>query len=220
MEKKFESISQLLNYYRSNPVRNLENVNNVYLAHALTNHDNASGQSFSRNSLHSNSSASLSAEPPPLPVRPRTVSSGSVSTGTLDSQSSLFRPCDPILQRPPCPLPADADPTYDKFLYSRPRDVEEDISEKLKDTLKSSERCECGIPRCLAELPLGWTVHQSKEVQTRGKLFYQSPEEKTYWQLPPEVAMQLTRVHKSNLKQIDKDWSLRRGSTNATNGRV
>lgn len=239
VEKKFDSINQLVNYYKSNPVKNLENVNNVYLQNPICRPDappnvyadgnGSSGGRFTGSRTMSMSSVnsrvsersfdSTSNGPPPLPVRPvgRTQSqSGDSSTGTWGSTGSQVNPHpNDISNRPPMALPAAANKKDDggAYGYSRARDVEEDISEKLKDVLKTSERCECGIPRHLAELPKGWTVHLSNDPQTVGKLFYQSSDGVTTWQLPEQVEMQLTNIHKSNLRQIDQTWTIRKGRT-------
>ncbi|KAL4226291.1 hypothetical protein ACF0H5_014274 [Mactra antiquata] len=217
VEKKFDSVQSLVEYYKNNPVRNLENVNDVYFSYPILNPRRSSRPvhvTRSQTSLNESSSSSSGIGPPPLPIRPGP--GGSMSSCGSDVSLSTGKKNE---LRPPCPLPDEAKADYDRLMYSRPRDTEVDISENLKDALKLTERCECGIPRILAELPLGWTVHQSRELQTRGKLFYQSPDEKTYWQLPQQVEMQLTRTHKNNLQKIDKDWGTRR-STATLNGRV
>lgn len=240
-EKKFDYIDDLVNYYRENPVKNLENVNNVYFQNPIYRSDiNANfyaeqnGSNGSRgmaertrsmSSLHSQrSNQSFGSEsvngPPPLPVRPYTRSGSSDGSSFTDSSGSQVNPLpnSDLANRPPLPLPVAIHPSAGaEYNYSRARDVTEDMSEKLKDVLKSSERCECGIPRSLAELPMGWTVHLSKDPLTRGKLFYQNEAGVTSWALPPAVQMQLTRVHINNLRQIDENWHLRRKTVNAQN---
>ncbi|XP_060602147.1 uncharacterized protein LOC132755313 [Ruditapes philippinarum] len=244
VEKKFDSVDQLIDYYKQNPVKNLENVNNVYFlnpiyrsdvnANLYTEQNGSSSGRFQSNRTNSLSSLSISSRtsersfdslkgiPPPLPVRPlnRTQSTDS-SSGTWGSNSSHVNtlPNNDIGNRPPLPLPEAPEKKEDggAYGYSRARDVSEDISEKLKDVLKSSERCECGIPRNLAELPMGWTVHLSKDPLTRGKLFYQSEDGVTSWQLPQQVEMQLNKVHISNLRQIDQNWNVRRQSGTSLN---
>lgn len=245
VEKKFDSIDQLIEYYKQNPVKNLENVNNVYFqnpifrsdvnANLYTEQNGSSGGRILPNRAMSMSSLSISSRtsersldsskgiPPPLPVRPfsRTQSADS-SSGTWGSNGSHINtlPSNDIGNRPPLPLPeVGKKEEGGAYGYSRARDVSEDISEKLKEVLKSSERCECGIPRNLAELPMGWTVHLSKDPLTRGKLFYQSEDGVTSWQLPQQVEMQLSKVHISNLKQIDQNWNVRRLS-GVSNNRV
>lgn len=241
MEKKFSDIDQLVNYYKQNPVKNLENVSNVYFQYPIYRSDvNASvylnqngsnsgsvtpsrAKSMSSLSISSRTSDrsldSISSGPPPLPIRSmcRTQSVDS-SNGTWGSGSSVNPlPNNDIASRPPLPLPESVTKKEEggAYGYSRARDVTEDISEKLKEVLKSSERCECGIPRNLAELPMGWTVHRSKDPLTLGKLFYQNEEGVTSWQLPHQVEMQLTKVHISNLRQIDQNWNVRRQSSSS-----
>ena len=222
VEKKFGSIQELLDFYKTNPVRNLENVNDVYFRFPLCrpgttldqNHvsDGSLSRSHSVSSVHSNQSnvSAAPAGPPPLPIRPRNQSTGSdsgQSTWTNGSAQEVgaaaaSKLSESIANRPPAPLPQGACADYGAY-YSRARDVSEDISGKLKDVLNQSEVCECGISRNLAELPLGWTVHRSKDAATFGKLFYQSAEGQTSWFLPQNVKMQMTQKHMHNLRLLE-----------------
>ena len=225
VEKKFTSIIDLLEYYRNNPVRNLENVHDVYFKVSLDRPgsqnvfgQSASGGSLGRSrsvtSIDSNRSAvsQVPAGPPPLPIRPRNQSTGSDSSGsnwTTDDGSAQGNGAvggllaESIASRPPAPLPAQAGCSDYGAYYSRARDVSEDISGKLKEVLNQSEVCECGISRNLAELPLGWTVHRSKDAGTFGKLFFQSAEGQTSWLLPQNVKMQMTQKHMNNLRHLE-----------------
>lgn len=224
VEKKFTSIIDLLEYYRNNPVRNLENVHDVYFRVSLDRPgsqnvfgQNASGGSLGRSrsvtSIDSNRSmvSQSPAGPPPLPIRPRNQSTGSDSSGSNWTTDDSVQGngavgvllSDSIASRPPAPLPAQAGCSDYGAYYSRARDVSEDISGKLKDVLNQSEVCECGISRNLAELPLGWTVHRSKDAGTFGKLFFQSAEGQTSWLLPENVKMQMTQKHMYNLRHLE-----------------
>ena len=225
VEKKFSSILDLLDFYRNNPVRNLENVDDVYFKFSLDRPgsqgmfgQNASGGSLGRSrsvtSIDSNRSGLSLAPtgPPPLPIRPRNQSTGSDNSAgsTWTTEGSVQengaaggRMMESIESRPPAPLPAQAGCSDYGAYYSRARDVSEDISGKLKEVLNQSEVCECGISRNLAELPLGWTVHRSKDAGTFGKLFFQSAEGQTSWFLPQNVKMQMTQKHMSNLRHLE-----------------
>ncbi|XP_052780839.1 uncharacterized protein LOC128217615 [Mya arenaria] len=232
-EKKFECVESLVDYYASNPVKNLENVSNVYLRKPIKRDDWAEGsldgdslkRSVSNRSINSNQSngsisrmaqsmsfdsgSSAGMSVPALPMRPRTQSNGSNSTiGSV--QASMPSNMSYLSSRPPLPLPQAINTQKDDgpYMYSKARDVSEDISEKLKDVLKSSERCECGIPRHLAELPMGWTVHLSKDEMSKGRLFYQNDAGITSWTMPNDVKMQLTKKHIQNLTRIDPNWKL------------
>lgn len=228
VEKKFSSVEDLIDFYKTNPVKNLENVSDVFFRNPIyrDNVQNGHGQftrptrSTSLSSMNSNGTSTstgslgrpqLPDTGPPLPSRPgpsRTFSSGSSGTVDLSSTGSMPNIVNPdIANRPPLPLPPQVkDDEY--YVYSKARNVDEDISEKLKDVLKSNERCECGIPRSLAELPLGWTVHLSKDALTAGRLFYQNEQGLTSWTLPNEVKQQLTKVHIANLRRIDRNWKI------------
>ena len=220
VEKKFPSIQDLLDYYKTSPVRNLENVDDVYFRYPLCRAGtsmpqySASGGTLSRSqsdrSINSNQSLSTVASPPPLPSRPRNQSTGSDSGQSNWTNGSAHevgaaaanRGAEPIANRPPAPLPQGACSDYGAY-YSRARDVSEDISGKLKEVLNESEVCECGISRNLAELPLGWTIHRSKDVATFGKLFFQSADGQTSWFLPQNVKMQMNQKHMNNLRKLE-----------------
>ncbi|KAH3881480.1 uncharacterized protein LOC127880703 [Dreissena polymorpha] len=244
-EKKFESLSLLVEYYGVNPVKNMENISNVFLKKPIMNkkwlnngnfdalsrsssdrslslHSSMSTLSMSNGSLggmattfDSGSSSSLST--PTLPGQTLAQRSDSFGNTSVTNGGTSVRPlplpnmsC--IERRPPLPLPsAVSDKKEDgPYMYSKARDVTEDISEQLKDVLKASERCECGIPRHLAELPKGWTVHLSKDAPTIGRLFYQNDAGITSWALPDDVKMQLTKKHIQNLTTIDPNWKVQR----------
>lgn len=225
VEKKFNSIMDLLDYYKNNPVRNLENVDDVYFKFSLDRpggigpfgglsiSGGSLGRSRSVSSMESNHSgvSAFPTGPPPLPVRPKVNSTGSDSScssswtnGSLQENGAAGgRLPESIVNRPPAPLPdAAICPDYGAY-YSRARDVSEDISGRLKEVLNQSEVCECGISRNLAELPLGWTVHRSKDAGTFGKLFYQSAQGQTSWFLPQNVKMQMTQKHMNNLRLLE-----------------
>lgn len=123
------------------------------------------------------------------------------SNWNLESNSSnLPSPTDNIARRPPVPIPQI--PRSDNPYYSSPRDVNESIKEELKKVIRESERCDCGIPRDLSDLPLGWTVHRSKDAQTYGRIFYQNESGVTSWKLPEDVMRKLTVQHKTNLQKV------------------
>lgn len=219
-DKKFDVLEDLIHYYSCNPVKNLEGVDNVFFKYPLChdrvpnglNRSPSQASSMSGNELSRGGSfASASSLPngnsqrPPLPDRTRQPSLSASQDGSFSGSDSLCSfPVMPT-DRPPLPLPPEM-PRPDNLYYSHPRDVSEDISQKLVQQLQMSERCECGIPRRLAELPLGWTVHLSKDTQTSGKLFFQSNDGVTSWTIPEEVQMQLTKVHKGNLSKISPTW--------------
>ena len=218
VEKKFLSIQELLDYYKTNPVRNLENVDDVYFKFSIDKPGSSpSGGTINRSRSVSSIDSARStlsttpAGPPPLPTRPRNQSTGSDNSSSQSSWTNGSvqengavgnRHIEAIANRPPAPLPAVDACDYGAY-YSRARDVSEDISGKLKEVLNQSEVCECGISRNLAELPLGWTVHRSKDTATFGKLFYQSAEGQTSWFLPQNVKMQMTQKHMSNLRTLE-----------------
>ena len=127
------------------------------------------------------------------------MSLNSVSTGmhSFPSTSSVN-----VDARPPAPLPQGHKTSDKNLYYSTPRDVDQDISNRLKEVLKQSERCDCGIPRDMSELPMGWTVHRSKDKGTYGRIFYQSSKGVTSWKLPEDVQRKLNATHRMNLNKL------------------
>lgn len=256
-EKKFDSVDELIRYYKDHDVKNLQKVNHVRFAHPLNRSNYRSGDSNSSagsyNTISNHSSGSFNSPPqnperPPLPARPTHLprlgsqdsfssqmsgfSQGSVnsssaslanngvpgrfprgnssnsispdSNGTCGSENfipNLPSPAEKISSRPPAPIPqipkSDGNP-----YYSSPRNVDESVKEELKKVIRESETCDCGIPRELADLPLGWTVHRSKDVQTYGRIFYQNESGVTSWKLPEDVNRRLTVQQKTNLQKV------------------
>lgn len=260
-EKKFDSVDELIRYYKEHDVKNLQKVNHVRFAHSLNRPNYRSGESSSSagsyNTIHSqnHSSGSFNSPPqhperPPLPARPThlprlgsqdsfssqmpvftqgSVNSSSASLAnngvvpvgfqrgnsnnsispdsnwTLGGPENVFpnlpSPAENISRRPPAPIPnipkSDGNP-----YYSSPRNVDESIKEELKKVIRENERCDCGIPRELADLPLGWTVHRSKDAQTYGRIFYQNESGVTSWKLPEDVNRRLTAQHRTNLQKV------------------
>ncbi|KAK3592313.1 hypothetical protein CHS0354_030649 [Potamilus streckersoni] len=220
-EQKFNKLEDLINYYKQNPVRNLEGVPDVYfkfpIPHtAITpNTTPVSSREPSVNSLTLGlssptitRSSSLTSQPPPVPRRD--------SSFTLE-RPPLSPPPNGAIARPPAPLPPTGhiplNPDDYAKTYSRARDTNVDLSGQLIEQLRDHERCECGISRELGDLPCGWTVHRSKDVPTFGKLFFQSGDGQTSWVLPENVRMQLTRKHLKNLEILKSRSSVEMNAT-------
>ncbi|XP_064605405.1 uncharacterized protein LOC135470410 [Liolophura sinensis] len=90
--------------------------------------------------------------------------------------------------------------------YSQPRASDVDMSHRLQATLRENEIsgiCDCGLPTKESQLPEGWSVHQTA-VNSSNRLFYQSPESRTFWVLPEQIASQLTEEHKENIKKLEE----------------
>lgn len=111
------------------------------------------------------------------------------------------------LPRPPLPLPlpVQQNKNQDKP-YSEPIPLL-DRSEQLKEALRRSDRCDCGIPRDKADLPNNWTVHKSKDQATYGRLFYQNAQGLTTWRIPPEVEKDLTQEQHHNLQELYQEYN-------------
>ncbi|KAL3853689.1 hypothetical protein ACJMK2_017212 [Sinanodonta woodiana] len=204
-EQKFDKLEDLINYYKHNPVRNLEGVPDVYFKIPL-HHTGITPRNTPVNSREpsvnsftdlSSPNGTRSSQPPPVPRRD--------SSFTLE-RPQLSPPQNGAIARPPAPLPPTGhialNPEDYAKTYSRARDTSVDLSGQLIEQLKDHERCECGISRELGDLPCGWTVHRSKDELTFGKLFFQSGDGQTSWVLPENVRMQLTRKHLKNLETL------------------
>lgn len=165
-----------------------------------------SGSSFgSQSSLQRNPSDTSPMGGPPFGSAlslPRNISQNGLSQRGMSVDN--YNPAD----RPPVPVPAEAQPpgshrTVEKDpYYSHPRNTEEDISERLKEVLRQNERCDCGIPRDMSDLPMGWTLHRSKDQPTYGRIFFQNSVGVTSWKLPEDVQRKLSAEQNANLKKL------------------
>ncbi|XP_033744644.1 uncharacterized protein LOC117330458 [Pecten maximus] len=242
-EKQFCNLQDLLEYYRTNDVKNLEKVNHVrFLSPVLRPNRGSSQDDSSSNSSSTfhqpQSPVQLPTNRPPLPERPATLQRrlGSVSSQSslLNASSSMqelspmgypmsppnvfaagffqdsFSPSAPgtIEDRPPAPLPGGH--KTGGLYYSTPRDVNEDISDRLKEVLKQNDRCDCGIPRDMADMPQGWTVHKSKDAGTYGRLFFQNVQGVTTWKIPLEVQQCMTVQQNYNIRTLTEMFSNQR----------
>ncbi|XP_063438782.1 uncharacterized protein LOC134719750 [Mytilus trossulus] len=152
----------------------------------------------------------------PIPI-PKGASSNSInkdgsfhSNWTLGPSGGSFphlpsptlpSPTDDIAKRPPPPIPQIPQSDVNPY-YSEARNVDKSIKEELKKVIRDSERCDCGIPRDISDLPLGWTVHRSKDAATYGRVFFQNEAGVTSWKLPEDVNRKLTAQHQTNLKKL------------------
>ncbi|XP_021341958.1 uncharacterized protein LOC110442600 [Mizuhopecten yessoensis] len=242
-EKQFCNLQDLLDYYRTNDVKNLEKVNHVRFLNPVLRSTRGSipDDSSSNSSCTFHPPFTVAPPPPdrpPLPERPTTLQrrhgSGSSQSSLLSATSSMqamspigyhagfsqdspkgFFP-DTVFpsspgtadDRPPAPLPGGH--RTGGLYYSTPRNVEEDISERLKEVLKQNDRCDCGIPREMADMPLGWTVHKSKDPGTYGRLFYQNVQGVTTWKIPAEVQENMTVQQNYNIRTLTEMFSNQR----------
>lgn len=126
-------------------------------------------------------------------------SSGSGASG---GRQAHHQSISSIETRPPAMLPIGHNTRDGNPYYSSPRNVDEDITDRLKEVLRQNEICDCGIPRDKADLPLGWTVHRSKDPATYGRIFFQNNKGVTSWKLPQEVQNRLNIVQQENLSQL------------------
>lgn len=97
--------------------------------------------------------------------------------------------------RPPVPTPVQ--PVTDETpYYSHPRPFCNRL-EELKQLLRESEMCDCGLRMMDAELANGWTVHRSREEPTFKRVFYQNENGMTTWVFPDAIA------HLLNLQRLE-----------------
>jgi hypothetical protein len=153
---------------------------------------------------HSPSNGSLTSFGSPEGMHNGFLDHMSNGTGASGGRDRLTRhPSTPSIEtRPPAALPAGHTTRDGNPYYSSPRNVDEDITDRLKEVLRQSEICDCGIPRDKADLPMGWTVHRSKDPSTYGRIFFQNNKGVTSWKLPQEVQSRLNIVQQENLSQL------------------
>ncbi|XP_071082557.1 uncharacterized protein [Haliotis cracherodii] len=232
---KFNSFHELSSYYSSHRICNLEQIENVKLLHPInqgadSKEDYASPQSpvNGAGSIpilgRKNSDIGLPKTPksgqltasfdyeggeryegvedkfPPIPV-----------AGTRRKESNPTRPLPKTPKssnetRPPCPTPPGFEGNSDLY-YSRPRDVSKNRIDELRQILRDSEVCDCGVHLSDSELPQGWTLHKSHDAASYGCLFYQSNHGDTTWNLPLHIVPEIT----PRMKKIIIDLSHQSG---------
>jgi len=94
--------------------------------------------------------------------------------------------------------------------YSKPRDVDRELSSDLmahllqqdKQEHGSGGKCVCGLYLIDSELPRGWSMHISTECGTEGRLFFTSPTGETAWELPTIVSVDLDAQQQDRIRQL------------------
>ena len=210
-DEKFNSLTDLVRFYSTHPVPNMEGFTNVYLRTPVILSSSAD------NLLISNQQADkLSSLANARKVNQR-KSDGSIKSQINKAVNNLATPqkhskthtnnqcnnSENFKSRPPMPLPV-LKPVTDPSLYSEARDENLDMSKELISQLKLSnvdkvERCECGLTAEESELPMGWSLHISHE---HGRVFFTAPDGKTSWNLPLDVSIELSPDQQDNLKRI------------------
>ncbi|XP_067683504.1 uncharacterized protein [Haliotis asinina] len=207
---KFNSFHELCTYYHTHRICNLEQIENVKLLHPIN-------QGADSREDYVLSSSPVNGAGVPIPRKnsdtslPKTPSSGQltarfdyveelppipVSGGRTQKDSNPLRPLPKTPKsntetRPPCPPP----PGYEgnsELYYSRPRDVSKNRIDELRQILRDSEVCDCGVNLSDSELPQGWTLHKSHDAASYGCLFYQSNQGDTTWNLPLHIVPEIT----------------------------
>ncbi|XP_050413771.1 uncharacterized protein LOC126828195 [Patella vulgata] len=206
-EMPFQSFRELQEYYSVHRIGNLEKIDNVKLLYPINRRERTASLPESvnidllnrRNKFASNRQISQ-------PNLQKTTLNGSNSS--MNSQGSSNRSSgnshvsfarnsgasiseDQVGFRPPLPLPPRPTGDLDPY-YSRPKDENQDRVHELKEYLKNSEKCDCGLLLSHADLGGGWAVHKSRESLTFGRLFYQNQNGQTTWSLPENIICKLT----------------------------
>lgn len=202
---QFQSLDDLVHYYKDNEIPNKENVRHVRLLYPITDpnalpspgrNDGRRGSSSSVGSGVSVTSTSSHGSGVRLPTR---NNHSSVPTRPLDNKvqppARLSLPN--ISDRPPQPLPKQVrntlvnvssgpkppDHCYD---YAQSPDCNRILDVKQQVRLMD-DLCECGLPLKNSTLVMGWTVHRSTEPETNGRVFFVGPNNESCWVLPINI---------------------------------
>ena len=109
-------------------------------------------------------------------------------------------------QRPPCPLPPHthrpSEGVYDYATNSSVNRLPELIQMLRLTTEQGMEKCECGLTVEESELPSGWSMHISHDVNTRGRLFFMGPQGETSWNMPLEVSLEMGPDDQDRVKRV------------------
>lgn len=109
-----------------------------------------------------------------------------------------------LIDRAPPPLPT-GHITDSKLYYSSVHDTDiSRISALLKSLQTDNDRakCDCGLYFDEAELPLNWTMHISHDPGTKGRVFFMGPSGQTAWNLPLEVACELSQGQQERIRVL------------------
>jgi hypothetical protein len=123
-----------------------------------------------------------------------------------------LRPLIKLDQRPPAPLPTiedtssgDSNGIYNGVYYSCVKLVENKLPQLIDQLSGTSAtettHCECGLDLELSQLPMGWSVHVSREAgHSYGRPFFVSPDQVTSWDPPKEIYLELNRHQQKFIK--------------------
>ncbi|ELT90740.1 hypothetical protein CAPTEDRAFT_187428 [Capitella teleta] len=112
-------------------------------------------------------------------------------------------------ERAAMPLPKgtghhrNANPTEGKY-YSAVDNLEVSRIPALLSMLQVDERakCDCGLYFDEATLPRDWTMHISHEPNSEGRVFFMGPDQQTAWNLPLEVACELSQDQQERIRSL------------------
>ncbi|XP_067683503.1 uncharacterized protein [Haliotis asinina] len=217
---KFNSFQDLCKNYSSQRIRNLEQIDNVRLLHPII-HGAESNEAYlplqtgMPITARRYSDNSIPKTPDAGKLTPqfdfgglggRCVDTSQQSTisRALSRRRSASNATRPLPEppktgsqsRPPCPPPPTSESNPDTY-YSSPRDEDKNRVDELRDGLHETDLCECGVPLCDSQLPLGWTLHKSNDPVSYGCLFYQNAEGETTWSLPLHIVPGITAKMKN-----------------------
>ena len=140
-----------------------------------------------------------------VPGAQRVQSEISHSLQSLQPMPSRLAKSTNLEQRPPAPIPTedtgsgDSAGIYNGVYYSCIKRKEENKLPQLLEQLSvssatESTHCECGLDIELSQLPMGWSVHISREPDSGyGRPFFVGPTQITKWDPPKEIYLELNR---------------------------
>ena len=247
--KLFDSVEDLIKYYGTCDVPNLEGVKGVRLLHPVicnvytrllpAGTFNSSTRKSSRPSTVSSTTDETTSEthnqlfqnrqssqmPPPLgsAVMCRKgaveLSEQNVTSSVLSLAPSQTARSDEILQRPPIPLPPEAeqkasDGIYNGVYYSHVKqyDRTQELITVLENNTSDVTTCQCGLDVNLSKMPQGWTMHINHDKNSNyGRPFFMSPSEVTSWELPDDISLELDEKQKKLIKLFTDYYRTKRG---------
>lgn len=176
---KFNSLGSLIEFYKLNPIENIEKVKDVRLLYPIKK------------------------VPDSLVWRTEEMRT-SIGDPFSSANGNHVHPASPS----PSPSPSSNNQFFERpsdlanFSYTYARDLNIDQSHLLKMNLEKNEKCKCGISKSESRLPGNYTVHKAEYPNVGWRLYFQDSENKTAWTLPEHIIQKLEPCHWKNLMKL------------------
>lgn len=108
-------------------------------------------------------------------------------------------------RRPPPPSKKKDEASKSKYSYARSpyKAMALDLIDSLRRIEgENANKCACGVYHDDADLPRGWTFHRSTDPETYGRVVFSNPDGELSWNLPIEVALELSAEQQDAIREL------------------